>query len=46
MSYIENIYKSILKELNQEESNHAEFGVYQSNSFIKNNVFSCNREII
>lgn len=38
MSYIENIYKSILKELNQEESNHAEFGVYQSNSFIKNMV--------
>lgn len=38
MSYIENIYKSILKELNQEESSYAEFGVYQSNSFIKNMV--------
>lgn len=38
MSYIKDIYKSILKELNQEESSHAEFGVYQSNNFIKNTV--------
>lgn len=38
--YIENIYRSILRELTPEESKHAEFGVYQIDEFIKNK-FDC-----
>ena len=40
MLYIENIYRSILRELTPEESKHAEFGVYQIDEFIKNK-FDC-----